>query len=50
MEYIDRLLDAMTHISNKLINKSLINLDNLIRRILKHVSSLYLSEDNETEV
>ena len=40
----------MTKISNKLINKSLINLDNLIRRILKYVPSLYLSEDNELSI
>ena len=50
IEYIDRVLAAMTNISTKIINKSLVNLDNLIRRILKHVSSVYLSEGNAIEV
>ena len=38
IEYIDRVLAAMTNISTKIINKSLVNLDNLIQKILKHVS------------
>ena len=37
IEYIDRVL-AATNISTKIINKSLVNLDNLIQKILKHVS------------